>query len=338
MGPSPQAGGSAGVYTDIVRILKDSRLVLALAFAAVSARAAAPIRLVVPGPSSAPAACPLLLPAASAGFAPALPGSPASLIPSLVPAPAPASPLAVSPAVPAARPSIIRALDSVPAAGDAPGSDGAARRYAGIFDGVASPADGEPVYPRLAVGEGAIFRQPLQLNAVSNAVRLALPALRESVALGGWNGPRTTLDESCCGDAAPKLALLLRAQGVPARLVEAEFHYYVILDLPGGQIVVDPTVRQFFGKKRAPETIPHVFVGTIGDLTSFFQRHAASKTTRFDPQRIYFRASVVREDALRAFEAKVREGGAAEHDPLRRFLGLPPAAPRPPSVPRLIIP
>ncbi|MDD5303970.1 MAG: hypothetical protein PHS14_12790 [Elusimicrobia bacterium] len=323
-----------------MRILKGFRLILALAFAAVSARAAAPISLVVPGLSWAPAACPLILPAAAAGFAPALSVSPAGLVPSLLPLPAPASPLAVSPSAvgPAARPSIIRSLGSVPAAGDAPGSDGAAKRYAGFFDGVVPPADGEAVYPRLAVGEGSILRRPLQLDAVRNAVRLALPALRESVALGGWNGPRTTLDESCCGDAAPKLALLLRAQGIPARLVEAEFHYYVILDLPGGQIVVDPTVRQFFGKKRAPETIPHVFVGTIGDLTSFFQRHAASKTTRYDPQRIYFRESVVREDALRAFEAKVRDGGAAEHDPLRRFLGLPPAAPRPPGVPRLIIP
>jgi hypothetical protein len=86
---------------------------------------------------------------------------------------------------------------------------------------------------------------------------------------------------------------------------------------------VDPTVRQFFGKKQAPKSIPHVFAGTLADLNAFFQRHAASKTTKYDPQRIYFRDSVVRENALRAFEAAVRAGGAADHEPLRRFLGLP---------------
>ena len=100
---------------------------------------------------------------------------------------------------------------------------------------------------------------------------------------------------------------------------------------------MDPTVRQFFGKKQAPRAIPPVFVGTIGDLNSFFHRHAGSKTTKYDPQRIYFRESVVREDALHALELKVRSSGAPEHDPLRLFLGLPPAAPRPPNGPRLII-
>jgi hypothetical protein len=315
-----------------VRILNGFRLAFILAFAAVPARAMAPIRLVVPEMLFAPAACPLALPAMAAGFTPALSDAPANLVPSLLSAPAQASPLLIQPAAPAAaRPAIIRSLDSIPAA------DGAAGRYAGFFDGAAPAADGDPVSQRLAVGDGPILRQPLQLDAVRGAVERALPALRDSVALGQWNGPRTTLDESCCGDAAPKLALLLRAQGIPARLVEAEFHYYVLLDLPDGQIVVDPTVRQFFGKKQAPKAVPQVFVGSVADLHDFFKRHAASKTTRYDPSRIYFREAVVREDELRALEAKVRDGGDADHDPLRRFLGLPPASPRPPSRARLII-
>lgn len=278
-----------------------SRLLLALALGAVSARAPAQVRLAVPALPPAPAFSPLILPGAAAAFAPALTASPASLAPSLLPLPVP-----------------------VAAAGPAPsndaGSGGVARRYADFFDGAAPAADGEAVSPRLALGAGPSLRQPLQLDAARHAVRLALPALRESVALGGWNGPRTTLDESCCGDAAPKLALLLRAQGVPARLVEAEFHYYVLLDLPDGQIVIDPTVRQFFGKKQAPKAIPHVFVGDLAELADFFRRHAAAKTTRYDPPRIYFRDAAVREDALRAFEAQVRAGAAAEHEPLRLFL------------------
>jgi len=281
-------------------MMKTLRLISLLALGAVSARAAAPIRLVVSELSSISAARPLVMPAAATGFSPA-PVLPAA---SLAPTPTQALPLEISPA----------------------------------FDGAVPAADGDSVYPRLAVSEDRTFRLTLQLNAVRNAVARALGALRESVALGGWSGPRTTLDESCCGDAAPKLALLLRAQGVPARLVEAEFHYYVILDLPDGQIIVDPTVRQFFGKKLAPRAVPHVFVGSIADLHSFFQRHAGSKTTRYDPRRIYFSESIVREDMLRAFEAKARAGGAAEHDPLRRFLRLPPAAARPPDSPGLIIP
>lgn len=277
------------------------RLLLALSLGAVSARAAAPVRLAVAGPAVAPSFGAPALPAAVGAFSPALSAVPLSLSPSLLPVPVP-----------------------VAVAGPAPANDagpgGEARRYGDFFDGAAPAADGEAVSPRLALGPGPTFRQPLQVDAVRHAVRLALPALRESVALGGWNGPRTTLDESCCGDAAPKLALMLRAQGVPARLVEAEFHYYVLLDLPDGQIVVDPTVRQFFGKKQAPKAIPQVFVGDLAELADFFRRHAAAKTTRYDPPRIYFRDAAVREDALRAFESQVRAGAAAEHEPLRLFL------------------
>ncbi len=314
-------------------------MILVLAFAAASARAVVPVRLVVPGLSFAPPVCPLVLPAAAAGFTPALSISPASRAPSLLPAPAQASPLLVRPGVAAdgaaVRPSIIHSLNSV--VGDASASESPADRYAGFFDGAVPAEDGASVYPRLELPANPTVRLPVQLNAVRAAVERALPALQESVALGGWNGPQTTLDESCCGDAAPKLAVLLRAQGIPARLVEAEFHYYVMLDLPDGQIVVDPTVRQFFGKKQAPKTVARVFIGSIADLHALFRKHAGAKTTRYDPQRIYFRESLVREDALRALEARVRSGASAEHDPIRRFLGLPPAAPRPPDAPRLII-
>lgn len=288
-----------------------SRLLLALSLGAVPARAAAPARLSLAAPGSAGASAPAFAPPAplpaSAAFAPAL-AVPARLAPTLLPVPVP-----------------IAVAGPAPAPANDAGSADEARRYADFFDGAAPAADGAAVSPGPAPGPGPSLRRPLQLDAVRGAVARALPALRESVALGGWNGPRTTLDESCCGDAAPKLALLLRAQGVPARLIEAEFHYYVLLDLPDGQIVIDPTVRQFFGKKLAPKAIPHVFVGDLAELADFFRRHAAAKTTRYDPPRIYFRDAAVREDALREFTAQVLEGSAAEHEPLRRFLSRPNA-------------
>jgi hypothetical protein len=232
---------------------------------------------------------------------------PLSLSPSLLPVPS-ASPLPFKPATAAALPVQLDAAKSQPA-----------MHYSGFFDGAAQPAEGSPVTPRDASSDYT-YRRPLQLSAVEGAVQRALPSLRESVSLGRWNGPRTTLDESCCGDAAPKLALLLRAQGVPARLVEAELHFYIILDLPDGLIIVDPTVRQFFGKKHAPKSIPQVFIGTPSELETLFTRHSGSRTVRDEPSRIYFKDAVVREDALRVLESSIRSGSLSEHEPLRRFL------------------
>ncbi|MEK7233901.1 MAG: hypothetical protein AAB268_08795 [Elusimicrobiota bacterium] len=318
-----------------MRFIKALRLVLILALGVASARASAPVRLVVPGIPYASAVYPLVLPVAAAGLIPTLFVSPASLVPSLLAVPAQASLPLVRPVTTADRPSLIDSLNSL--VSDAPAKENSASNYEGFFDGAFPAQDGDTVYPRIVMPGNPTLLLPLQLNAVRTAVERALPALRESVARGDWNGPNTTLDESCCGDAAPKLAVLLRAQGIPARLVEAEFHYYVMLDLPDGQIIVDPTVRQFFGKKQAPKSVAQIFVGSIAELHALFRQHAGSKTTRYDPQRIYFRESLVREDALLALEARVRTGGDAVHDPIRRFLGLPPAAPRPPDAPRLII-
>lgn len=272
-------------------------------------------------------ACPLISPATAARFTPTLSILPAmggaiALTPSLLPVPAVVKPQAPHPIVPAERPLLLRALASSPATGDAPGKEN--EHFAKFFDGIKAPEEGAAVYPRLVTGQSPTLRQPLHLTVVQNAVRRAMAPLRESVALGQWSGPHTTLDDSCCGDAAPKLALLLRGQGVPARLVEAEFHYYVIVDLPDGQLVVDPTVRQFFGRKQAPRSVPQVFIGTIADLNTLFYRHATSKTTSYAPARIYFNEAVVRENVLRTYEEKVRTGGAADHEPLRAFLGLKP--------------
>ncbi|MBI3563559.1 MAG: hypothetical protein HY079_00010 [Elusimicrobia bacterium] len=271
-------------------------LVLALA---ASARAAAPVRLILPGAAVAPAcgACASVL-----SGAPALSAAPAPLAPVLVSAsgaPLSAAPLAA--AVPAALP--------LPAPAAHP-----------LFAGAAPASDGALVYPHLTDAHAVARDLPRQVEAVRATALRALADLRASVALGGWNGEGTKLDGPCCGDAAPKLAVMLRGRGLPARLVEAEFHYYVILDLPEGQIVVDPTVRQFFGRADAPPSVPTVFVGTIEQLHGLFERHKLAKTTKYDPSRIYFREAREREAKLNALDAEVRSGRAAEHEPLRRFL------------------
>ena len=293
-----------------MRIFALGRPALALVFGA-SAASAQTLRLTAPAaPFAAPVFAPLAAPAA---FAPVL-----SLTPALALAPALAAPAQAAP---------LRALSGAPA--PAPlgkdAEDFEAGHFSAMFDGTPLEGrDGERVGPRHAPAGEANLRLILQTAIVRGVVERALPALRESVALGSWNGPRTTLDESCCGDAAPKLAALLRARGVPARLIESEFHYFVILDLPEGQLIVDPTIRQFFGKKAAPRGVPMVFIGSLAELNALFRHHHGAKTTRYDVPRLYFSYAHTREEHLKRVEADLRAGGPQDLEPLRRHLGLPP--------------
>ena len=312
-------------------------IALVLVQAALTAKAAAP-RIIVPGvtpaPAMAPMACPLILPGAQAT---ALAALPAANMTALAPALAPSVILPANAPVSAAATAkdAARAIDQaklIAAAKD--------ESYANFFDGTVAPKpedEGAAVSPGLARAEGTSLGTQIRREAVRRAVEGVIPALRESVTRGGWNGPDTTLDESCCGDAAPKLAALLRAKGVPARLVEAEFHYYVTVDAGDEMIVVDPSVRQFFGKKKAPLTVPTVFVGTIGELTKMYERHRVVKSTRYEPARIYFSEAVQREAKLQATIEAIRTNPAAEYEPLRRALGLPSLAPTAAEPPRLIL-
>lgn len=289
---------------------------------AVPAGALAPVRLLAPT-SSGPAAlnpAALSVPVLSAPSSLLLPSSSAGLVPTLQ--------SALTPALkPAPSATVLPANDDVKP-----------ERLDVFFDGAAKPQDDEPISPRLILPGGSENRIPLRAAVVRGAVERALPALRESVALGSWNGPDTTLDESCCGDAAPKLAAILRARGVPARLVEAEFHYYVSIEMPDGQIIVDPTIRQFFGKKKAPNTVPLVFVGTVSELNDLFERHAHAKWSRYDVSRIYFSGSVTRESQLNKVESDIKTNGARDLAPLRRYLGLPFVPPPAPEPPKLYVP
>lgn len=319
-----------------MRILKVFRLAAAVLFSAAVASAQVTVRLTVPTvPVALPALASPVLPAAGFALSPALPVS-LTLTSTL-------ASIAATPAAAQSQPQILinGAFHPGTILGQTPAGEKAhdAVDYGKLFDGAVQGQDGDPVRPRLVDAKAAeTIRLPMQLGIVRGEVERALPVLRESVALGSWNGPHTTLSESCCGDAAPKLAALLRARGLPARLVEAEFHYYVILDLPEAQIVVDPTIRQFFGKKHAPRAIPDVFVGTLGELGSLFERYKSAKTTRYDTGRIYFSEAVSREGQLGNLELEIRRGGPRDLAPQRRFLGMAPTTPAPPAPPLLILP
>jgi hypothetical protein len=154
-------------------------------------------------------------------------------------------------------------------------------------------------------------------SSLARAVKQAVPALQESVRLGRWNGEGTTLDKPCCGDAAPKLGLMLRHMGYSVNVVEAEFHYYLLYTLPSGQIVIDPTIRQFFKGARGPPSIPQVFVGTIDQLNKLFNDNAAHKGSKYPMSRIYFKDAAVRDERMAELELDWRREDLA---PLARFL------------------
>lgn len=206
------------------------------------------------------------------------------------------------------------------------------------FDG-SRPEGAQGGYELNALSPGLVL-QPERVRSLQRAVDdlrrevgAAVPGLRRSVELGQWNGPSTTLDGPCCGDAAPKLAALLRMRGWPAMLVEAEFHFYVVVRLPDGDVVVDPTFRQFFGREKAPSSVPQAFVGTWGELDGVFERHRAAKSTKHGVARIYRSEARGREDLLaQAADALTAQDPPQEQRVLRPSLTAAERRREPPSL------
>lgn len=333
MGPLLLSGGAPPRYLCCMRIWA---LLCALL-------AAAPLRaaeLILPADVERPALALSISPAALAPIAQAPAffqadlAAPASLPEALPALPASAAPLDAASAFASpqaqAPTGVLLGADGRPvrsaaaltaAAKAANAGDGAALGRAfdsGVLD---EPQDGVPIAP-LFLARSADQNGERRLEAavlgVAAQVARAQRTLQKSVALGQWRGPDTTLDDACCGDAAPKLAYLLRAQGLPAHVVEAELHYYVVVTLPEGSVVVDPTIRQFFGGRKAPAEVPRIFVGTARRLSLLFQAQAAAKTTSFDVTRIYFRDARLKDGKLAEIAAGVI-AGIAEYAPLARL-------------------
>jgi hypothetical protein len=102
--------------------------------------------------------------------------------------------------------------------------------------------------------------------------------------------------------------------------------------LPFSEIIIDPTIRQFFGGARAPPDIPKIFVGTVAQLTELYRRHAAAKTTSYGVSRIYFDNSEINNAKIEELSRLVAaRPDFPEYKPLR------PDAPEPSLVPSSII-
>lgn len=322
---APVCGGACGLGASL-----GSRLDLTAARPLALTAALAPSLLAAPAPGPAAPAAALSAPAQAAGS------------PLIVPGRADGAPRKLFVAETGDIEGALAAANAADARDAAPQADvETLARLRARFDG-SRPAGADGGYELNALSP-ALLLQPERLGSLQRAVEdlrrevdAAVPGLRRSVELGRWNGPSTTLDGPCCGDAAPKLAALLRLRGWPAMLVEAEFHFYVVVRLPDGDVVVDPTFRQFFGREKAPSSVPQVFVGTWGELDEVFQRHRAAKSTKHGVARIYRSEARGREDLLApAADALTAAEPAPEQRALRPALSAAQRRREPPS---LIVP
>ncbi|MBI3298427.1 MAG: hypothetical protein HYZ75_09710 [Elusimicrobia bacterium] len=169
------------------------------------------------------------------------------------------------------------------------------------------------------------------------AVAAARPVAAKAVSARTLAGRPMTLDDPCCGVAAPIFGALLRRAEVPVDVVEAETHVYLLRRLGGELLVVDPSIRQFFGGAKAPAEIPTVFIGTFGELSALFERHVDAKTTAHDVTRIYRSEAAIKNALLGEALDLARDSGREEltaslgeaaddatYAPLRRALRLAP--------------
>jgi hypothetical protein len=130
------------------------------------------------------------------------------------------------------------------------------------------------------------------------------------------------IDGPTCFDAAPKLGLLLRALGLPGWVAAAGHHVFLIAEAPEAILLIDPTIRQYFGQNRAPDWVPHIFVGTLSELRALYAREPGLPVLPY--QEIYFHPewTAVRHDSrmLGRRDKLLRSPMNQEHAPLTEFL------------------
>jgi hypothetical protein len=118
------------------------------------------------------------------------------------------------------------------------------------------------------------------------AAASAMPYLEESVRRAGWNDVHMGLDGPACFDAAPKLGLLFRAQGLPGYVAASSHHVFLVAETPSATLLVDPTIRQYFGQDAAPAWVPKIFVGTFSELRALYSRDPGLPVLPY--QAVYF--------------------------------------------------
>jgi len=176
-------------------------------------------------------------------------------------------------------------------------------RFQALFDGA---PDGTSITALEKVAVSARAPGPTVVpEGLMRDIAEALGPIGEGVSHRTHQGRAMTLDGPCCGIAAPSLAAALKRKGHPVRVVEAEFHVYLIYEGGDDPLIIDPTFRQFFGAERAPKSVPRVFVGRFGDLGRAFDQAKAHRTTKYTPQRIYRSQAFIRDALVADVEDRV---------------------------------
>jgi hypothetical protein len=157
-------------------------------------------------------------------------------------------------------------------------------------------------------------------QALKDAAYRAAPFLDQSVRRYPRNDTGTGLEGKNCFDAAPKLAMMLRAQGWPVYSAHAAGHVFLIADFPEGSFIVDPTIRQFLGEGRV-SWVPLIFVGTVSELAALYARDPGLPVLPY--RKIYFDAEwpAYRKDSamLGKRDALLRSPDGAEYGPIASY-------------------
>jgi hypothetical protein len=179
-----------------------------------------------------------------------------------------------------------------------------------------------PIGPDIEITEALLRRGDAsgQKAALAAAAAIATRYLDASVRAVPTDEARLGIEGANCFDAAPKLGLMLRAKGFPVSTVGAGSHVYLVASFPRGMLVVDPTIRQYFGAAGSPSWVPKIFVGTVSDLAALYAREPARPVLPY--RDIYFPEFGARRKDGKIFSRRssyLSSPSSQEHAPLTAY-------------------
>ena len=187
---------------------------------------------------------------------------------------------------------------------------------------LSSAGDGEAVTETLLRRhEGTGPQARAEKAALIAASIEAMPYLDESVRHAPDIDPPMGIDGPTCFNAAPKLGMMLRAEGFPVLTVATAGHVFLIARYPDATFIVDPTIRQFLGQDAAPDWVPRIFVGGVSELAALYQKDPGLPVMPY--RQIYFNpewpSAVADSKMIGRRDRFLWSPMSAEHAPLTRY-------------------
>lgn len=148
--------------------------------------------------------------------------------------------------------------------------------------------------------------------------------LEDNVRNTTWNSS-PSLSTNTCGNASPKTTAILNKEGIPAQTVRTDAHVFVESKTDKGDVIVDPTIRQFFGADNAPKDMKKIFVGTKDELKQFWRdndQYRTKKGITADQQfhEVYEEKKRVRKDSEMDSDVRAETQRLLETSPAMRSL------------------